>query len=721
MKLEHTNIVRLMGYCYETKHVAIPYNGNVVLAEVATRALILEYLQNGSLETLLSTNADEELDWHTRYKIIKGICEGLNYMHEEIRPPVLHLDLKPDNILLDKNMVPKLADFGLSRICEGTQITSCLIGTRGYQPPEHIHRNLVSKKFDIFSLGVIMINIIEARHSDYYTSDDSDNFVDTVQMKWRSKLNGTYHGSLLDIYCKQVKICTEIALKCMEQKRNRRPTILEIIDKLNAMEHEMRMFENNQGRHIERGEKENGQKVAVKILDFDGLGPDAENFKDEFDNLMKVEHPNIVRLIDYCYETQYEAVPYNGRLIMTEKTTRALCLEYLHNGSLESHLPNEDLFDWHTRYRIIKGTCEGLKYIHNERQALHLNLKPSNILLDEHMVPKLGDLGMAEIFKGYIGTREYQPPEYIERRLISEKFDIFSLGIIILKIVAGKRGYSKYRGMNSEQFADDVQRIWRNRWDNGTLVGSILDTQCRQVKLCTEIALKCVEHKRIRRPNIVEIINKLDRMENKPCPPPPPGCVSANAPQESTHEPEGPEDTSAELQVRCGGPGSSSELLKVYPLQLRFPSTPNGGSPISSKLHLTNDTDGRVAFRLVSKGHPIRDFEGLTCGVVPPKSKLTLAVALRRPVSSGEWFELVSTRAGDGDLLLPQDRPPALDFLYQHSSFINRAKEAGREVHTVKLATIVVYTQTAVCFGPWFRFCRENLHRLFVDCFLPAW
>lgn len=56
MKLEHTNIVRLMGYCYETKHVAIPYNGNVVLAEVATRALILEYLQNGSLETLLSTS-----------------------------------------------------------------------------------------------------------------------------------------------------------------------------------------------------------------------------------------------------------------------------------------------------------------------------------------------------------------------------------------------------------------------------------------------------------------------------------------------------------------------------------------------------------------------------------------------------------------------------------------------------------------------------------------
>lgn len=73
-------------------------------------------------------------------------------------------------------------------------------------------------------------------------------------MKWKSKLNGTCHGSLLDTYCRQVKICTEIALKCMAWDKNIRPNIVEIIDKLNAMEHEMGMFENNQGpdQHIER-------------------------------------------------------------------------------------------------------------------------------------------------------------------------------------------------------------------------------------------------------------------------------------------------------------------------------------------------------------------------------------------------------------------------------------------------------------------------------------
>ena len=86
---------------------------------------------NASL--LFSNFADEShgLDWDTRYKIIKGICEGLYYLHEGCKEPIYHLDLKPDNILLDEDMVPKLADFGLSKLFgeEQTRVTQCPLGT----------------------------------------------------------------------------------------------------------------------------------------------------------------------------------------------------------------------------------------------------------------------------------------------------------------------------------------------------------------------------------------------------------------------------------------------------------------------------------------------------------------------------------------------------------------------------------------------------------------
>ncbi|CAN6371580.1 unnamed protein product, partial [Urochloa humidicola] len=113
--LRHKNIVQVLGYCYETEQIPTKYNGIIVLAEKTYRVLCFEYLDNGSLQKHLSDEF-HGLDWNTRYKIIKGTCEGLKYIHEELKEPLYHLDLKPDNILLDKDMVPKIADFGLSRI-----------------------------------------------------------------------------------------------------------------------------------------------------------------------------------------------------------------------------------------------------------------------------------------------------------------------------------------------------------------------------------------------------------------------------------------------------------------------------------------------------------------------------------------------------------------------------------------------------------------------------
>ncbi|XP_039822663.1 cysteine-rich receptor-like protein kinase 11 [Panicum virgatum] len=130
-KLKHENIVQILGYCYETKEITlIMPDGSKISADERYTTLCFEYLHNGSLQKHLSDEFSE-LDWHTQFKIIKGICDGLKYIHVEKEKPIYHLDLKPDIILLDKDMVAKIADFGLSRIFgnELTWITQSPYGT----------------------------------------------------------------------------------------------------------------------------------------------------------------------------------------------------------------------------------------------------------------------------------------------------------------------------------------------------------------------------------------------------------------------------------------------------------------------------------------------------------------------------------------------------------------------------------------------------------------
>ncbi|GJN07820.1 hypothetical protein PR202_ga25685 [Eleusine coracana subsp. coracana] len=119
MKARHRNIVRFFGYCADTQGLLKDFGGKPVLADVRNRALCFEYVPKGSLDKHI-TDASCGLEWAVRYRIIEGICEGLHYLHKN---HILHLDLKPANILVDDNMVPKIADFGLSRRLDQNQST----------------------------------------------------------------------------------------------------------------------------------------------------------------------------------------------------------------------------------------------------------------------------------------------------------------------------------------------------------------------------------------------------------------------------------------------------------------------------------------------------------------------------------------------------------------------------------------------------------------------
>ncbi|KAF7005721.1 hypothetical protein CFC21_020828 [Triticum aestivum] len=238
-KVSHKNVVRLIGYCYESRHKYVKNNGETIWAKSMERVLCFEYMQGGSLEKHI---ADEscELDWPTCYNIIRGTCEGLNHLHSAPDNPIFHLDLKPANILLDKSMTPKIADLGLSRVFASSEThqTEIVKGTHGYMPPEYVAHRRISKKFDVFSLGVIIIKMV-AGNTDYSDMPPKE-FIKLARENWTKRLQAmpdSYSSHEVDIL--RVTKCVEIALRCVDKDRDKRPCIKDIVQELEELEAEI--------------------------------------------------------------------------------------------------------------------------------------------------------------------------------------------------------------------------------------------------------------------------------------------------------------------------------------------------------------------------------------------------------------------------------------------------------------------------------------------------
>ncbi|XP_048547393.1 uncharacterized protein LOC125526816 [Triticum urartu] len=363
-----------------------------------------------------------------------------------------------------------------------------------------------------------------------------------------------------------------------------------------------------------KGKREDGQKLAVKIL-HDMSGHDDVQFDKEFYNLANLQHQNIVQLVGYCHETRREYLPYNNSKVLADVTKRALCFEFMENGSLSDSLFDEfNGHGWRTRYAIIKGICNGLKYLHEELKPpiFHFDLKPANILLDKNMIPKIADFGLSRFFKeekshstnSPIGTLGYLPPEFIHHRIISNKLDIFSLGVVVIKIIAGPTGHCRSAEMTSEQFTEIVHGNWRNRLQSAASE-YLLESYSEQVNICMEIALSCLETDRQKRPTIGDIVNMLTETET----------------QENYH--------GALVDQISTCVVKDSEMIDVHPLQIHFCFGPN--KIMSCPFHVTNNMDDQhVSVRCVAKlpeaGRYLRDVSG----VVPPRSTHTFFVSMKQ-------------------------------------------------------------------------------------------
>ncbi|GMJ09018.1 PBS1-Like 26 [Hibiscus trionum] len=226
--LHHPNLVNLIGYCSDGDQ----------------RLLVYEYMSLGSVEDLLLNvrPGQKPLDWYARMKIALDAAKGLEYLHDKANPPIIYRDLKSSNILLDKELNAKLSDFGLAKLGptgDNTHVSSRVMGTYGYCAPEYQRTGHLTVKSDLYSFGVVLLELITGRRAiDTTRPNKEQNLVTWAQPMFKEpsrfpELGDPLLGGKFPI--KGLHQAVAVSAMCLQEEAEVRPLIRDVVSALSCL------------------------------------------------------------------------------------------------------------------------------------------------------------------------------------------------------------------------------------------------------------------------------------------------------------------------------------------------------------------------------------------------------------------------------------------------------------------------------------------------------
>lgn len=501
---------------------------------------------------------NNDVSWIRRLEICIGAARGLAYLHNPnpaagSQQRILHRDIKSANILLDENWNARVADFGLSKFGPANQditfiVSNNIAGTIGYCDPQYLHTGILTKESDVYSFGVVLFEVLCGRMC-ILKDDKNLGFIKFVKKcYYEQNLSEIIWGDIKnEIHPSSLDVFSTIAYRCLNRIRGERPSINEVVTKLEtALEYQstinkkpffmkefshlrlelefVRHATNNFGRAnlVEEGEFETLYMGEFFHSDVRTMGAVKrfQHSKNQSDVLFWAElllhssnrHENLISLHGFCEESEEKIIVY----------------EYASNRDLDFHLDNRRL-TWIQRLKICLGAAYGLEYLHNRKgnheSIMHGYIRSGNILLDDKWNAKIIGYGLSKYTDdppnydptetlravSFDVTFDYYDPYYLHTGSLTKQSEVYSFGVVLFEVLCSRRCTEDTSYYNRPISLVKLVQNFRNTKQIDTIINVNLRQQIEQNCLDSFVTLayQCLEWDPSIRPPMDLVVSKL--------------------------------------------------------------------------------------------------------------------------------------------------------------------------------------------------------------------